>query len=119
MIAAFEGYDYVVAPSGSCAAVLKLHYPLLFPTEHHWRERADSLAPRCYELMQFLNDVAEPGEAPPRFAGTVAYHDSCSGRRELGVHAQPRALLDRVEGLQRVELEGRRGMLRFRGAPSA
>ena len=105
VIAAFEGFDYVVAPSGSCAAVLKLHYPLLFPTDHHWRARAEALAPRCFELMQFLVDELCPSEPPPRFSGTVAYHDSCSGRRELGVYRQPRTLLDRVEGLERVEVE--------------
>ena len=85
--------------------MLKLHYPLLFPTDHHWRARAEALAPRCFELMQFLVDMLAPGEPPPRFSGTVAYHDSCSGRRELGVYRQPRTLLDRVEGLERVEVE--------------
>ena len=69
VIAAFEGFDYVVAPSGSCAAVLKLHYPLLFPTDHHWRARAEALAPRCFELMQFLVDALCPSEPPPRFSG--------------------------------------------------
>ena len=104
-IAAFEGYDYVVAPSGSCAAVLKVHYPLLFPADEHWRARAESLAPRCHELAHFLHDVLGADGPPPCFPGTVTYHDSCSGMRELGIHAQPRALLDRVAGLARVELE--------------
>ena len=105
VIAAFEGYDYVVAPSGSCASVLKVHYPLLFPADEHWRARAELLSPRCFELMQFLHDVLGSEGPPPRFSGTATYHDSCSGMRELGIHAQPRALLDRVEGMKRVELE--------------
>lgn len=115
-IAAFESYDYVVAPSGSCASVLKMHYPLLFPADEHWRARAESLAPRCHELAQFLHDVFGADGPPPRFPGTVTYHDSCSGKRELGIHAQPRALLDRVEGLERVELEDGEVCCGFGGA---
>ena len=91
---AFGGYDYVVAPSGSCAGMLKTHLPFLFDDDPNLRARADRLAERTFELTSFLVDVR--GFAPqPRTSrgGTFTYHDACSGLRELGVKQQPRALL--------------------------
>jgi L-lactate dehydrogenase complex protein LldE len=90
----FGGYDYVVAPSGSCAGMLKHHLPSLFERDPNLRARADRLAARTFELISFLVDVR--GFAPPAapaLPGTFTYHDACSGLRELGVKAQPRRLL--------------------------
>jgi L-lactate dehydrogenase complex protein LldE len=92
---AFGGYDYVVAPSGSCAGMLKTHLPHLFDDDPNLRARADRLAERTFELTNFLVDIR--GFVPPPRAGqsrTVTYHDGCSGLRELGVKAQPRRLLE-------------------------
>lgn len=105
MIAAFEGFDYVVAPSGSCAGMAKLHYAELFSTDDPWRARAQSLAGRTFELVSFLADVLGTVPAAPPLHARVTYHDSCSGLRELGIAAQPRRLLDAVEGAARVEME--------------
>ena len=91
---AFGGYDYVVAPSGSCAGMLRAHLPHLFDDDPNLRARADQLAGRTFELISFLTDVMGFVPRPiPGLARTVTYHDSCSGLRELGVKAQPRALL--------------------------
>jgi L-lactate dehydrogenase complex protein LldE len=92
---AFGGYDYVVAPSGSCAGMLKTHLPHLFDDDPESRARADRLAERTFELTSFLVDVR--GFVPPLRAGqpgTFTYHDGCSGLRELGVKSQPRKLLE-------------------------
>jgi L-lactate dehydrogenase complex protein LldE len=104
VIAEFEPFDCVVAPSGSCAGMIKLHYPELFRGEGAWLTRAEALAAKTWELTDFLARVAPLGQVPGRFAGTVTYHDSCSGLRELGVKAQPRALLARVAGLTLKEM---------------
>jgi len=104
-IAAFEGYDYVVAPSGSCAAMLKEHYPGLFENDPVLQQKAEDLAGRTHELISFLADVRGVTKVQARYDGRVTYHDSCSGLRELGVKAQPRALLDSVEGLTLSEME--------------
>ncbi len=104
VIDAFEDYDYVVAPSGSCAGTLKLHYPTLFATDAGWRQRAQALSERCYELVSFLTDVLGVEEVDARYAESVTYHDSCSGLRELGVRAQPRKLLASVDGLRLTEM---------------
>lgn len=104
VIESFEGFDYVVAPSGSCAAMLKRHYPELFTGDPEWEARADALAPRVFELVSFLVDVLGVSEVAAAVNATATYHDSCSGLRELGVRAQPRALLGSVEGLELKEL---------------
>jgi L-lactate dehydrogenase complex protein LldE len=91
---AFGGYDYVVAPSGSCAGMLKTHLPFLFDDDPNLRARADRLAERTFELTSFLVDVR--GYVPQlrtNRAATFTYHDACSGLRELGVKQQPRKLL--------------------------
>ncbi len=103
-IAAFDGVDYVVAPSGSCAGMLKLHYPELLKDDPAWWGRAVSFAERVHELTAFLVDVRKLGAVPGRLVARATYHDSCSGLRELGVKRQPRALLAKVEGLELVEM---------------
>ena len=103
VIEAFEGFDYVVAPSGSCAGMVKVHYPKLFADDPPMAKRARALAARTYELVSFLVDVAKSDVVAPAYAGTVTYHDSCSGLRELGVKAQPRALLNKIKGLTLID----------------
>ncbi|MBX5453352.1 MAG: (Fe-S)-binding protein [Acidobacteriia bacterium] len=104
ILESFAGYDYVVAPSGSCAGMLKVHLPTLFEQDPNLRPRAEALADRVYELVSFLTDVMELKTVPGRFQGTVTYHDSCSGLRELKIKAQPRALLAQIPGLTLQEL---------------
>jgi L-lactate dehydrogenase complex protein LldE len=104
VIAAFAGYDYVVAPSGSCAGMVRVHYPRLFADEPAMRDKADELAARTYELVSFLVDVRGMSAVAARWEKSATYHDACSGLRELGVKAQPRLLLASVEGLRLTEL---------------
>jgi len=106
VIAAFEPYDYVVAPSGSCAGMIREHYPALFADDAAMRKPAQALAARTYELVSFLTDVRGVTGVAARFDGTITYHDSCSGLRELGVKQQPRKLLATVAGLRLAELPG-------------
>jgi L-lactate dehydrogenase complex protein LldE len=95
IVEAFRGYDYIVAPSGSCAGMLKHHLPHLFDNDPNLRAQADAVASRVYELISFLTDVRGlRGIGGARIEGTVTYHDSCSGLRELGIKRQPRDLLE-------------------------
>ncbi len=103
-IEAFEDCDYVVAPSGSCGGMLIKHYPELFAGEPDLAQRAELFAAKTHELISFLVDVMGVKKVAARYEGTVAYHDSCAGLRELGVKSQPRRLLAGVEGLKLVEL---------------
>ena len=106
VIAAFEGFDYVVAPSGSCAGMIREHYPALFADEPELYAKAQHLAKRTYELVSFLVDIRGMTAVAARYDGVATYHDSCSGLRELGVKAQPRQLLQTVAGLRLAELPG-------------
>lgn len=103
---AFEGFDYVVAPSGSCAGQIRAHYPEMFANDPAQFQRAQHLAKRTYELVSFLVDVRGMDRVAATYEGRATYHDSCSGLRELGVKEQPRRLLASVAGLRLAELPG-------------
>jgi L-lactate dehydrogenase complex protein LldE len=103
---AFAGYDYVVVPSGSCAGMLRLHYPEMFTDEPAALSRARQLAERTWELVSFLVDVCRMQRVAVRWPREVTYHDACSGLRELGIKRQPRRLLATVGGLGLRELPG-------------
>ena len=113
-IDAFAGCDYVVAPSGSCAGMLAKHYPELFADEPDMAIKAVAFSAKCCELTSFLVDKLGVTSVAARFSGVAAYHDSCSGLRELGVHDQPRKLLASVEGLQPGRARRGRRLLRLR-----
>lgn len=88
-----SGYDYVVTPSGSCAAMIAKHYPGLFAGDEAMRERANALAAKTFELTVFLHDIMKVKVTVTASEHPVGYIDSCSGLRELGINQQPRALL--------------------------
>lgn len=104
VVDAFDGFDYVVAPSGSCAGMLKSHYPGLLADDPAYGPRAAEMSGRVWELISFLTDVCGVTEVNAKCEGSAAYHDSCSGLRELKVKDQPRRLLASVEGLEVREL---------------
>jgi L-lactate dehydrogenase complex protein LldE len=118
-IAAFAECDYVVAPSGSCAGMLAKHYPDLFHDEPDMALKAAAFAAKCRELVSFLVDTLGVTSVQARYDGIVAYHDSCSGLRELGIERQPRQLLASVEGLRLVDLADREVCCGFGGTFAA
>lgn len=101
----FCNCDYVVVPSGSCAGMVRTHYADLFRDAPAERERALELAGRTYELTDFLVSVAKLACVPGALKATITYHDSCAGLRELGVKAQPRALLAKMSGIALEEMK--------------
>lgn len=105
VITAFEPFDYVVAPSGSCAGMVKKHYPELFQGDATWESKAKALSAKTHELVSFLVDVRGIDAVDAEFSGSVTYHDSCSGLRELGIKEQPRKLLSSIGGLELKEME--------------
>ena len=106
VIEAFADAEAVVVPSGSCAGMLREHYPDLFADDPDMAARARDLAGRTHELVSFLTDVLGVTHLDARFEGVVTYHDSCSSLRELGVSDQARTLLGAVAGLELRQLEG-------------
>src|SRR5581483_5282926 len=89
LIAEFEGCDWVVAPSGSCSGMVRTHYEELFRDDPKMHARAEALAARTRELTDFLVNELRIERVPGRFDGTITYHDSCAGLREMGVKTQP------------------------------
>ncbi|GGC83871.1 (Fe-S)-binding protein [Chelatococcus reniformis] len=104
MIRTFSGFDYVVAPSGSCAGMIRVHYPELFADDPNWLPKARALAAKTWELTSFLVDVLGVTTVNAEYQGIATYHDACSGLRELGISTQPRRLLASVKGLELVEM---------------
>ena len=116
VIESFERFDYVVAPSGSCAGMLKLHYPTLLADDPAFAERARALGEKSFELTSFLVEVLGADSVKARFGGNVTYHDSCSSLRELKVHDAPRRLLASIGGLALTEMEETEVCCGFGGA---
>ena len=100
----FEGFDYVVVPSGSCGGMIAVHYPDLFADDPDWSRRARTLAAKTFELTTFLVDVMKVEGVAASYDGTATYHDACAGLRELGVRDQPRELLATVGDLALTEM---------------
>ena len=104
-IEVFEGTDYIITPSGSCAAMVKKHYVTLFADDTAMEERCRSLGERVYEFSEFLVIVLKVEEVKCAYSGRVTYHHSCHLLRELGIEDEPLRLLKSVQGLQYVEME--------------
>ncbi|MCQ8830417.1 (Fe-S)-binding protein [Streptomyces malaysiensis] len=109
---AFRDYEYVVTPSGSCAAMVRDNYPRMgakAAAEGRGQELAEAAAeavPKTYELTEFLTDVLKVTDVGAYYPHTVTYHPTCHGLRMLRLGDRPRSLLAAVRGLNLVELPG-------------
>ncbi|CAM4255464.1 (Fe-S)-binding protein [Palleronia rufa] len=106
VIAAFEPFDHLIVPSGSCAGTIRHGYPALLASDADWGPRAARLAEKTHEIMSYLVDIRDYTPGGLRLEGSATYHDSCAGLRELGIHEQPRRLLAAVDGLEMRPLDG-------------
>lgn len=104
VIDAFAGVDFIVVPSGSCGGMMARHYPELFADDPNLARKAQEFADKTHELVSFLTDVMMVSSVKSDFSGTVTYHDSCSGLREMGVQSQPRKLLASIPGVTLKEM---------------
>lgn len=118
-LAAFSASEAIVAPSGSCVAMVRQGFAELFHDHGAERDEALRLAARTYEFSEFLVSVLGREDVGAEFAGPVAYHESCHLLRELRVSRQPRALLGKVRGLELRDLELAQECCGFGGTFSA
>ncbi|SHJ65098.1 L-lactate dehydrogenase complex protein LldE [Desulfatibacillum alkenivorans DSM 16219] len=95
----------VVSPSGSCVEMITQRYPALFEDEPEWKARARDMASKTYEFTQYLVDVLGVEDTGATFSGKVAYHESCSLLRGLGVSEQPKKLIASVKGAELVPMQ--------------
>ena len=104
VLASFSGSQYVVVPSGSCSAMIKVFYQDLFHDDHATLQQVQQLAPRVYEFSQFLVDVLAIQDVEAGHTGSATYHPSCHLLRELEVRDQPTKLLKSISGLELKDL---------------
>ncbi len=114
-IRSFDGTGHIVAPSASCAGMLKVHYPQLFADDAQLAPVANAYAGRVHELISFLVNVRGLTNVPGGFSGRVAYHDSCSGLREMNLAAEARTLLASMPGVTLAEMTDREACCGFGG----
>jgi L-lactate dehydrogenase complex protein LldE len=116
----FEGFDYIVIPSGSCGGMVKTHYEDALAGHPQLLQRFAAVKPRVYELTDFLSTVVKlknlPTAQADSFKGKITYHDSCCGLRELGVQQQPRELLTQRTGVELTEMKDARACCGFGGS---
>ena len=106
--------DAIVSPSGSCTAMVH-HFPELFSAEREWRERAQAIASRTYELSSFLVRVLKTEDVGASWQGRLTWHDACHGLRDLHIRTEPRVLIRNVRGAEFVEIENAESCCGFGG----
>ena len=99
----FEDAEAIVSPSGSCVAMAH-HFRELFQDNESWRARAEALAAKTHEFSEFLVNVLGVEDVGASFAGRVTWHDACHALRDLNIKNEPRRLLQKVRGLEFVEM---------------
>jgi L-lactate dehydrogenase complex protein LldE len=106
--------DAIVSPSGSCTAMVH-HFPELFSEEREWRERAQAIASRTYELSSFLVRVLKTEDVGASWQGRLTWHDACHGLRDLHIRTEPRVLISNVRRAEFVEIENAESCCGFGG----
>ena len=112
----FKDADYIVCPSGSCTMMVRLHYPELFHNDQKWLKRICHVSSKTFELTEFLVDVMEVEDLGACFNGKITYHDSCHPLRGLEIREQPRKLINKVKGVELIEMKDSDRCCGFGGA---
>jgi L-lactate dehydrogenase complex protein LldE len=115
-IATLQPFDAVVVPSGSCAAMIRVHFRELFPDHDPLQPAIAHLAERTFEFSEFLSKKLAGRSLGARYPDRVTFHDGCHSVRELGITGQPRQLLASVEGCELRELTDGQQCCGFGGA---
>ncbi len=101
----FKGNDYIIVPSGSCGAMIRVFYNQLFQDEPDVLSELEGLSARLFEFSEFLVQVLGITDVGGKLKGDVTYHDCCHLKRELGISSQPRDLIKGVKEINFVELD--------------
>jgi len=100
----FEGTDYIIAPSASCVGFVRNYYHTLFENSSLHNNVKD-LSKRIFEFTEFLTGVLKIENYGAVLNAKATYHDSCAGLRECKIKEGPRKLLDKVSGLEVIEMD--------------
>ena len=102
--AAFDGYEAIVTPSASCAAMVREYHPVLAEGDPALARDVAALTPRVHDLATFLTGVLGVTEVGAYFPHRVTYHPTCHSLRMMHVGDAPLRLLRAVRGLDLVDL---------------
>lgn len=100
----FDGADYIVSPSASCAGFVRNNYSKLFEN-NAFQSPAKKVANKIFELSEFLVKIMNITDLGASFEGKATFHDSCAGLRECLIKEEPRTLLSNVKGLELIEMK--------------
>ena len=100
----FSGAEVIVSPSASCTGFIRNYFTELFK-ESSELGIAQEISKRVYEFTDFLVNRLKVVDFGAEFSHRVTFHDSCAGLREYGIKSEPRQLLDKVKGLELVEMD--------------
>jgi len=101
----FDRDEYIVCPSGSCTAMVKIFYMDLFRDDPKLLAVAEKVSSRVFEFSDFVVNVLKREDVGSRFNGKVTYHDSCHLLRELHIKDEPRRLIRSVRGVELIEMK--------------
>lgn len=104
LLECFDASDYVVTPSGSCAAMIRHHFEKLFSSDQELEAQAARLAAKTCEFSQFVVNELGATDVGAVFPHRVTYHPSCHALRLLGVTDEPLRLIRAIRGIEFVEL---------------
>ena len=111
----FDGSDYIVSPSASCAGFIRNNYGKLFEN-NAFQSPAKKVSSQIFELSEFLVKILGITALGASFNGKATFHDSCAGLRECNIKSEPRVLLSQVEGLELVEMNDNETCCGFGGS---
>jgi len=101
----FQQSETIVAPSGSCVAMIRNYYPVIFK-DHPREKSADQISKRVFEFSEFLSHENLIPEINGTFSGRIGFHNSCHSYRELGIKEIPVQILKQIAGYELIELPG-------------
>ncbi|HEU5053339.1 MAG TPA: (Fe-S)-binding protein [Hanamia sp.] len=99
----FDNTDYIVAPSASCVGFVRNYYSQLFENSSQ-HNTVKNLTSRIFEFTEFLVRILKIENFGSRFNAKATYHDSCAALRECKIKEEPRKLLEKVKGLELIEM---------------
>ncbi len=99
----FRGTDMIVAPSASCVGFVRNYYPTQFADSSLHHDAIDT-GKRLFEFSEFMIKVLGVDQLDAVLPGKATYHDSCAGLRECRIKEEPRMLLNKVKGLEMIEM---------------
>jgi L-lactate dehydrogenase complex protein LldE len=114
LIKELSGNEYIVTPSASCAGFIKNYYRQLFDNSSLHNE-VKHLQPRIFEFSAFMIHVLHIDDVGAQLQAKVTYHDSCSALRECHIKNEPRRLLQKVKGLELIEMDDTESCCGFGG----